>query len=108
MAWRSAANSRRAQALDQLDQPGYVTYVLALKKVVNLYEAKTRLSELVDRAAAGEDIVIAKAGRPRAKLVRLPDRQKPRKPGGWKGKVRIAPDFDAPLPPEVLEKFHGG
>jgi prevent-host-death family protein len=64
---------------------------------VNLYDAKTRLSELVERAAQGEEVVIAKSGRPRARLVAIPARTSPRTPGAWKGKVRIGADFDAPL-----------
>jgi prevent-host-death family protein len=56
---------------------------------VNLYDAKARLSELVQRAGAGEEIVIAKNGRPVAMLV--PAR---RAPGGWEGRVWVAPDFD--------------
>jgi prevent-host-death family protein len=75
--------------------------------VLNLYEAKTSLSELVDRAAAGEEIVIAKAGRPLAKLVPLGNTLQRRSPGGWQGKVRIGDDFDAPLPEELLDAFEG-
>jgi prevent-host-death family protein len=75
--------------------------------LLNLYEAKTSLSKLVDRAAAGEEIVIAKAGRPLAKLVPLEGRRKPRKPGGWQGQARIAEDFDAPLPEALLDAFEG-
>lgn len=78
------------------------------EKIYNLYDAKTALSDLVDRAAAGEEIIIAKAGKPLARLVPI-GRAKPkrRSPGGWKGRVRIAPDFDAPLPSEVLTRFSG-
>ncbi len=77
------------------------------KKIYNLYEAKTALSRLVDRAAAGEEIIIAKAGSPRAKLIpaRLPHQR--RKPGGWEGRVRIAKDFDAPLPKAIRDAFEG-
>jgi prevent-host-death family protein len=75
--------------------------------IYNLYEAKTTLSRLVDRAAAGEEIVIAKAGKPMAKLVAFPRATVPRKPGGWEGKVRISEDFDAPLPNELLDAFEG-
>ena len=75
------------------------------KQTVNLCEAKTRLSELVDRAAAGEEIVIAKAGSPKARLVPLSRVGKPRKPGGWEGQVWIADDFDSPLPPDILKHF---
>jgi prevent-host-death family protein len=60
---------------------------------LNLYQAKTQLSELVERAAAGEEIVIAKAGKPMARLVPLEKRQ-PRRSGFLKGKVWIADDFD--------------
>jgi prevent-host-death family protein len=63
---------------------------------VSLYDAKTHLSSLVDQAAAGEEIIIAKNGVPRAKLVPLPDQDQPRKPAGALGVTYIAPDFDAP------------
>jgi len=75
--------------------------------VYNLYEAKTSLSSLVDRAAAGEEIVIAKAGVPKARLVPLSRPTRPRKPGGWKGKIRIADDFDEPLPADLQAAFEG-
>jgi prevent-host-death family protein len=77
-------------------------------KTVNLYEAKTHLSELVERAAAGEEIVIAKAGKPKARLAPLLGAAERRKPGGWKGEVVVAEDFDEPLPTEVLVGFLGG
>ena len=77
-----------------------------MAKVLNLYEAKTRLSALVEEAAAGQEIVIAKAGVPRARLVPLKPRVR-RRPGGSKGKIWIAPDFDAPLPDHVLDVFEG-
>jgi len=73
--------------------------------VSNLYEAKTNLSQLVDRAAAGEEIIIAKNGVPLARLVALEARPVRRTPGGWEGEVRIADDFDAPLPPDLLAAF---
>ncbi len=77
------------------------------REPVSLYQAKTHLSELVERAAQGQEIIIAKSGKPKARLVPLapkPTRHR-RKPGGGKGRVWIAPDFDAPLPPEVLKLF---
>jgi prevent-host-death family protein len=75
---------------------------------VNVYEAKTKLSELIDRAAAGEEIVIARHGRPVARLVSYQPRSgKRRKLGLLAGKVRMARDFDAPLPEEVLATFEG-
>jgi prevent-host-death family protein len=73
----------------------------------NLYEAKTHLSELVERAAAGEEIIIAKAGKPRARLVPLPAERPQREPGLLKGQIWIADDFDDPLPPEILRGFMG-
>jgi prevent-host-death family protein len=72
-------------------------------KQVNLYEAKTTLSHLVERAAAGEEIIIAKDGKPRAMLVPL--RIEQRRPGAGRGKVWVADDFDAPLPADLLGAF---
>ena len=72
--------------------------------LVNLYDAKTQLSALVEQAAAGEEIIIAKAGRPRARLVPLRE-VKRRVPGKGKGRVWIRKDFDAPLPAELLRGF---
>jgi prevent-host-death family protein len=74
---------------------------------VNLYEAKTQLSALVDRAAGGEEIVIAKAGKPMAKLSAVnSDEEEPREFGrNLLGITYIADDFDAPLPEDVLEDF---
>ena len=74
--------------------------------VLNLYEAKTQLSSLVDAAAAGAEIIIAKNGRPRARLVPLRETSR-RRPGRAKGKIWIAADFDAPLPPAVIDGFQG-
>lgn len=62
---------------------------------VNIYEAKTHLSDLVERAANGEDIVIAKAGTPRVRLVAVREPRRARVPGGWEGRVRIEDDFDS-------------
>ncbi|MBI2376194.1 MAG: type II toxin-antitoxin system Phd/YefM family antitoxin [Deltaproteobacteria bacterium] len=69
-------------------------------KQVNLYDAKSQLSDLVERAAAGEEIIIAKAGKPRARLVPMPSGPE-RRPGRAKGRIRIGEDFDAPLPDEL-------
>jgi prevent-host-death family protein len=78
-----------------------------MPKIVNLYEAKTHLSQLVESAAAGEEIIIAKAGKPRARLVPLPAERVPRVPGGWQGQIWVSDDFDDPLPPEILRGFTG-
>ena len=73
---------------------------------VNIYDAKTNLSKLVDRAAAGEEIIIAKAGKPKAKLVPYqPSRKKRRFGQNLLGITYIAEDFDAPLPPEMQKYF---
>jgi prevent-host-death family protein len=72
---------------------------------VNLYEAKTKLSQLVERAAAGEEIIIAKAGRPLARLVSLAKRTTPRPLGLLAGQVWIGDDFDDPLPDEIMKHF---
>ena len=76
-----------------------------MPKVLNLYQAKSQLSSLVEEAAAGKEIVIAKAGVPRARLVAMKPRL--RRPGGSKGRIRVAASFDAPLPPEILAAFTG-
>jgi prevent-host-death family protein len=78
-----------------------------MPQTVNLYEAKTNLSQLVERAAAGEEIIIAKAGRPLARLVAAQTRTEPRKPGALKSQVSIADDFDAPLPEDIARAFRG-
>ena len=75
-------------------------------KQVNLYEAKTDLSALVEQAAAGEEIIIAKNGAPRAKLVSIPHADGPRTPAGAMGVTYIADDFDAP-DPSILALFEG-
>ena len=75
--------------------------------VFNIYEAKTQLSRLVERAAAGEEIVIAKAGRPLARLVPLAHRTGPRPLGLLAGQVVIGDDFDDPLPEDMAAAFRG-
>lgn len=72
---------------------------------VNIHEAKTHLSRLLSRVMAGEEIIIARAGKPVARLIPIGDRPATRVSGSAKGKVVIAPDFDAPLPDEMLEAF---
>jgi prevent-host-death family protein len=73
--------------------------------VFNVHEAKTHLSKLLDRVAQGEEVIIAKSGRPVAKLVRVA--AEPRKPGRLKGRIRVSADFDEPLPEEILAGFRG-
>lgn len=71
---------------------------------INIYQAKTQLSKLVDEAAQGEEIIIAKAGKPVAKLVPLATQES--KPGSLKGKIWLAEDFDAPMGDEDLALWH--
>jgi prevent-host-death family protein len=73
---------------------------------VNVHEAKTHLSRLLERVARGEEIVIARAGKPVAKLIPYREARGPRVPGGWEGRVKVAKDFDE-LPPELAAAFHG-
>jgi prevent-host-death family protein len=77
-----------------------------MSKIVNIHAAKTQFSQLVDRAAAGEEIVIARAGKPVARLVPLVTAQAPRRFGVLKGQIKVADDFDAPLPKEILDLFY--
>lgn len=78
-----------------------------MAKPVNIYQAKTQLSRLVERAAAGEEIIIARAGKPRARLVALPSKRPKRVPGLLKGKIWISDDFNDPLPDDIQAAFEG-
>jgi prevent-host-death family protein len=73
---------------------------------VNIFEAKTQLSKYVEMAERGEDVIIARAGKPVARLTQLKaEKKKPIIFGLLKGKIHVAEDFDDPLPPEVLAEF---
>lgn len=74
-------------------------------EVVNIHQAKTHLSRLLEQVAKGEEVVIARSGRPVARLVAISDA--PRRPGRLKGKIEIADDFDAPLPEALAAAFRG-
>jgi prevent-host-death family protein len=76
-----------------------------MSDTVNIYEAKTNLSKLVDRVAAGEEIVIAKAGKPKAKLVPYRTARKRQSGQNLLGITHVAEDFDSPLPPEIQKYF---
>ena len=77
-------------------------------KTVNIYDAKTRFSELVDKAAAGDDVVVSRNGKPIARITGLEGGQKRRvKFGTLKGKIKLKADFDAPLPDQILASFEG-
>jgi prevent-host-death family protein len=74
---------------------------------VNIHEAKTHLSQLLQRVMAGEEIILARAGKPVARLVPFTDQPVQRLPGSAQGQIWIAPDFEAPLPEELLAAFEG-
>ena len=76
-------------------------------EAVNIYDAKTRLSQLVDKAAAGEDVVVSRNGKPLVRITALVATKRPIKFGVLKGKVKVAADFDSPLPADVLAGFEG-
>lgn len=78
-----------------------------MPRTINIHEAKTHLSRLAEEVAAGEEIIVAKAGRPVMRLVPLKTEPRRRSFGALKGKVHIADDFDAPLPDELLDLFEG-
>lgn len=75
--------------------------------ITNIHEAKTHLSRLVEKAAAGEEIIIGKSGRPMAKLVAYVQNKSPRKPGSLKGKIWMSDDFNDELPDDILADFTG-
>jgi prevent-host-death family protein len=76
-------------------------------ETVNVYEAKTKLSKLLDIAAAGTDVIIARAGKPVARLTSLKEEKQPLVFGLLEGKGWIADDFDDPLPDELQAAFEG-
>ncbi|GAB4525781.1 MAG: type II toxin-antitoxin system prevent-host-death family antitoxin [Pleurocapsa sp.] len=74
-------------------------------KISNIHEAKSQLSKLIESALAGEEIVIAKAGKPLVRLIPYQENKQLRTPGGWEGKVIMSDDFDEQLPDDVLQGF---
>ncbi|WP_456446206.1 type II toxin-antitoxin system Phd/YefM family antitoxin [Oceanithermus sp.] len=76
-----------------------------MDKQVNVHAAKTHLSRLLEEVLLGEEVVIARGGRPVARLVPLQETPARRTPGTARGKVRMADDFDAPLPEDLAEAF---
>jgi prevent-host-death family protein len=74
---------------------------------VNIHQAKTQFSRLVELAASGEEIIIAKSGKPVARLVAYAIKGAVRRPGSMRGKIRIKKNFDTPLPKELLGAFEG-
>lgn len=76
-------------------------------EAVNIYDAKTRLSQLVDKAAGGEDVVVSRNGKPLVRITQLVEPKRAVRFGLLKGRVKVAPDFNAPLPADVLAGFEG-
>lgn len=75
--------------------------------MVNIHEAKTQFSRLIERVCAGEEIIIARGGKPVARLAPLLQSAQQRTPGLLKGKIWVAKDFNAPLPDDMLDLFEG-
>ena len=78
-----------------------------MTNIIKLYDAKTHLSDLVERAAQGEEFIIAKGDEPKARLIPVVRHARQRVPGAWEGRVWISEDFDAPLPPDISAAFEG-
>ena len=76
-------------------------------ETVNIYDAKTRLSQLIDKAASGEDVVVCRNGKPLVRITQLIEPRRQIHFGAMKAKVSIAADFDAPLSDDVLAAFEG-
>jgi prevent-host-death family protein len=76
--------------------------------VINIFEAKTNLSKLVARAEQGEEIIIARNGKPAARLTQLQPAKKPIVFGLLKGKIHVSDDFDDDLPEDLLAAFNHG
>jgi prevent-host-death family protein len=72
--------------------------------ITNISEAKAQLSSLIEKVKAGEDVIIGKAGKPVARLVKFETKEIQRKPGALKGKIEIREDFDD-LPPDIAKAF---
>ena len=75
--------------------------------VINVYDARAKLSRLIDRAVAGEEIVIARKGRPVVRLVPVREELRPREPGALKGLFEVPDSFFEPLPDDILDAFEG-
>ena len=83
------------------------TKLSRVMKLINIHQAKTQLSRLIERVAGGEEIVITKSGKPIARLVPYVPKGAVRRPGAMRGKIRIKRNFDEPLPKEILASFEG-
>jgi prevent-host-death family protein len=77
------------------------------RRSIDIYHAKIQLSRLVDQAAGGQDVLISRAGKPVARLTRLEEVKRRVRFGLLKGSMKLAKDFDAPLPKDIQERFEG-
>jgi prevent-host-death family protein len=78
-----------------------------MSTIINIHDAKTHLSRIVDDVAAGAEVVIAKAGKPMARLVPLAGIPRPKRLGLLKGRIKVSDDFNAPLPDDLLDEIEG-
>lgn len=108
---RDRSQPKKHEIEAQVSPPRDTVQILAnlanMANPVNMHEAKTELSRLVERALQGEDIVIARAGVPVVRLVPIIARHGKRQLGQWAGLVKMSPDFDAPLSDEELDLWEG-
>jgi len=77
-----------------------------MARIYNIHEAKTHFSKLIEKARCGEEIIVAKAGKPVVKIVPVEAPKKQRQPGSARGKFTMSDEFDDPLPQEMLEAFY--
>jgi prevent-host-death family protein len=75
--------------------------------IINIHEAKTHLSRIIDEVAAGAEVIIAKSGKPMARLVPLLEVPRPKRLGLLRGKIKVSDDFNAPLDEEIISRFEG-
>jgi prevent-host-death family protein len=78
-----------------------------MSTIINIHEAKTHLSRIIDEVAAGAEVIIAKSGKPMARLVPLVETPRPKRLGLLKGKIKVSDDFNAPLDEEIISSFEG-
>ena len=77
-----------------------------MTRTYNIHEAKTHFSKLIEKARLGEEVIVAKAGKPVVRLVPMDVPRKPRQPGSARGLFTMSDDFDDPLPEEMLKAFY--
>ncbi len=74
--------------------------------VLSIHEVETQLAQVIEQVLAGEDVVVAEAGKPLVKIIRYAQPDEPRRPGFWRGRVKMSEDFDE-LPDDLLQAFYG-